>query len=911
MAKGLLGEIVGQADIRVNEGMWLLDDDDYALIAMLRDPVFCAELLFDNPLNHDYGGCYTVLDYQVPLFRPKACYQAFPCGRSLGKTESIKARAVSHVFKRSGEDLLVTAPELIHLEPLTQAIEERITATRLTRDFLRKDSQKTGFTHKPFLAVFTDGTQIVGRIPRLDGRGVKGMHEPDMIIDEAQDYPERGWIEAHETCMKDHVDSTGAYDFTYHFYGVHAGSRGGKFNELSMSGNYKVTSITALMKPGWNKREKAAAAAMYGGTSSPDYRRNILGEPGTALSAFFVMSRLMACFASDTLVATKDGARRIDAIRPGDEVRNAAGWGTVMAVPVSAHGRVAVVKLNTGEEIVCSPEHPFFAEYGWCHADQLAPGQRIYRQSEALRGLRGGAEDTPGSLLLQELRRDMAGQHGSPQVGTAAPPMPSVRGVLRAVRCGSVLFAGVRNAGSRLREAPAPEALRDLWRCLPTPEANDSVLLAQVLGGQGGGCQHSPSGPPDSPRGDDSHGRPAEAAVCRLDGPWRTFGRLVRAVLCRAKKQGARGEAPTTGHRVTDSDGGRGDRRDWAPGAGSGGEGRAPGSLAPAVRVDSVTIHEPGSDGWARHCGSGDSVQLYDLTVGGHPSFAVGDQGLLVHNCVDQDSDSKYNTVTFKAQELQAEEVDKMIPAGGDVGTLLDLPQGLGQQVYCGMDIGLVTDPTVIMLFAVIANELKLIRMIHLWRFREKQIRQITYQIARMYGKTLRAFGQDITGLGLPLYQAMEDDEECPEHLKEVSRGYVFNAKMPVAVDPNYVSKEGDRLVDQYGHLVEVVRDKWTGRETLVAKMTMIEASTRYLRKFVDDGFLRIPFLPPLVGDMQGETEQRVRAMAGMKKKPNAFHMLDAMRAMAMAYMSASVEEQVYAQQPTAVMDRAVTVPLY
>jgi hypothetical protein len=158
----------------------------------------------------------------------------------------------------------------------------------------------------------------------------------------------------------------------------------------------------------------------------------------------------------------------------------------------------------------------------------------------------------------------------------------------------------------------------------------------------------------------------------------------------------------------------------------------------------------------------------------------------------------------------------------------------------------------------------------------------VTYRIALQYGLTLRAFGQDITGLGLPLYQAMEDDEECPTHLKEVAHGYTFNAKVPVTVDKNYVSEQGKQLVDQYGHIVEVVRDKWTGKEQLVARMTMIEASTRYLRGFVDTGFLLLPFHDKLITDFQGETEQRVKAMAGVKKKPSAFHMLDAARGMAM-----------------------------
>ncbi len=575
MATGELGYIDDQKDMEVVEGTWKLDETDWLLYAMLCDPITCAELLFEDPLNHEHGGCYTVGDYQYGLFRAPAGYAAFPTARSVGKTESIKARAISHAFRRMGEDMLLTAPELIHLEALSQHVEHRISATRLTRDFLKSDGQRTGITHRPFQIDFTDGTRILGRIPHLSGLGVKGNHVPDLLMDESSDYPPKGYTEVHETVLKDHVDSTGQSDFTYHLYGVHTGAAGGRFEQLVQSGEFKVTAITALMRPGWNKAEKQAAAAMYGGTHSPDYRRNILGEPGTALSQFFVSGRLT--------------------------------------------------------------------------------------------------------------------------------------------------------------------------------------------------------------------------------------------------------------------------------------------------------------------------------------------------QCLDQDSDSFYNTVEFKEQHLTAEEVDKMTGPGGDAASLLDLPTNLGSHIYGGMDVGLINDPTVIMLFTVAKDKekkerLKLIRMIFLWRFRERQIREVSYRIDTTYGKTLRQFGQDITGMGLPLFQAMEDDERCPNHLREISRGYTFNAMVPVAVDEDYVSERGDKKFDQYGNMVKEERDKWTGQIRYVSQMTMIEASTRYLRNMVDTGFLLLPFHQGLVKDMQGETEQRVRAMGSphLRKKPSAFHMLDAMRAMAMAFKSAEVEATVLQPAGQPVLDIAM-----
>ena len=248
------------------QGVWRFDEDDYMLCALLCDPVYCAELLGSDAGNRDYAGSFVVRDYQYPLFRIHALYAGAACARSVGKTESIKAQSFTHPFKRIAENLLITAPELIHLLPLTDAVEDRIRDTRLTREFLDTRGGKTGFTHRPFGVDFLDGTKIVGRIPRLTGTGVKGQHQPDLIVEEAQDYPEKGWIEVHETVIKDHVNQDGEPDFKYHFYGVHSGARDSGFFKRFNEGVFQVIQITAMQRPGWSAQEKEAAKAAYGGS---------------------------------------------------------------------------------------------------------------------------------------------------------------------------------------------------------------------------------------------------------------------------------------------------------------------------------------------------------------------------------------------------------------------------------------------------------------------------------------------------------------------------------------------------------------------------------------------------------------------------------------------------------------------
>lgn len=568
-ARRPLGVIEGLPQTTIRKNGWVLDEDDFLLIAMLQDPIYAPELLWDDPTTLEYGGSWRCRDYQWPLFRSESNYQGHACGRATGKTESIKAKSFTHAFRRTSEDLLVTAPELIHLLPLTDAIEDRIRSCRLTREFLDTRNGKTGTTHRPFGVDFLDRTKIVGRIPRLSGSGVKGQHAPDIIVDEAQDYPEPGWTEIHEVVNKDKVDADGKPDFHYEFYGVHSGARDSGFHKRVQDGSFKIIQVTALQRPSWGKPEKDAAKAAYGGSSSPDYRRNILGEAGAAASSFFVISRLMAC--------------------------------------------------------------------------------------------------------------------------------------------------------------------------------------------------------------------------------------------------------------------------------------------------------------------------------------------------LDQDRSSEYNSSVYRHIELRSEEFEEI---GLPVSEVLDLPTGF-KSIWAGMDLGLTNSPTVISMFAEVVDKkqqrLKLIRRITLERFRVRRIREVTYAIAQTYGGALMGFGMDVTGLGFPIWQEMEDDEFRPPRLAEVSRGYFFNAKVPVAVDPSFVSDDGrGQQRDQYGSVVKLETDTLTGESRYVTYMPMLEASTRYLREWVDTGYLWLPFDTAITSDMMGETQQRVRRTGELRKKPNAFHILDSFRAMAMAKRAGEIEEKLMVDDSEPVLDIAL-----
>jgi hypothetical protein len=281
-------------DLPTEGRVFTFDDRDFLLFGMLLDPVYMPELMWKSPSNFEYGGQYRVRDYQYVINRLDDLYAIVSCARSVGKTESEKVHAEIHPLKNFG-NLLITAPELIHLLPLTDAIESNIHDNRLISELLDTRNGQTGFQHRPFQCNLVDGTKIVGRIPKKDGTGVKGQHQKDLIVEEGQDYPERGWTELNETVNYDSQNRQQESDFHFWVFGVHSGDKSSGFDERARSSLYRKIQVTALRRPDWGPERKSNAIAAYGGSSSPDYKRNILGEPGAGSTAYFVTSRVMAC----------------------------------------------------------------------------------------------------------------------------------------------------------------------------------------------------------------------------------------------------------------------------------------------------------------------------------------------------------------------------------------------------------------------------------------------------------------------------------------------------------------------------------------------------------------------------------------------------------------------------------------
>jgi hypothetical protein len=266
------------------------DEEEMYLLAILSesDGLDLAEWSWHDSESAD--GIYRAWDFQWPWYTCRDMQQVDQGGRALGKTVSITMRAFAFPFTYPGQKMLITAPELNHLRPLTDAIENRLLNTRLVRELL-PEGRTHGMNRQPhWQAKFKNGAMLTSRLPQKDGKGVKGQHVIQIELDEAQDYPLAGWIEIMPTL------NAGLPGAMFRCHGVPKGTRDKFYEKTEPNSGWTVHRPMAMNRPTWSAVERDNNIQEYGGSrQNIDYKRNIYGEHGDASNSVFVLSRLMAC----------------------------------------------------------------------------------------------------------------------------------------------------------------------------------------------------------------------------------------------------------------------------------------------------------------------------------------------------------------------------------------------------------------------------------------------------------------------------------------------------------------------------------------------------------------------------------------------------------------------------------------
>ena len=294
------------------------------------------------------------------------------------------------------------------------------------------------------------------------------------------------------------------------------------------------------------------------------------------------------CFVAGTPVHTPNGLAAIEELKAGDAVFTSDGVRNIKTVSKRKPNSLVEIKLETGEIVTCTPEHPFFTDWGWVPARALG-GRRIV-SSSALSDMRKPLQSGPEQMAV------------SPEDKNTH--WDDLLSILRSeeVACptsGSVI-AKVSDCGAEGEEY-------SVW---VSPYARAARALIE-----GGDIERDSSD--GSWRQRYGHDWGGDIAVGAASG-WLGL-ELPNSVGQEAARLSYELQARlrVAGEETWVGGGWRQPSHDEGSGEGQEENGKAFG-----IRVESVTHREPGCDEY-----------VYNLEVDGTPNYFVGEQRALVHNC--------------------------------------------------------------------------------------------------------------------------------------------------------------------------------------------------------------------------------------------------------------------------------------
>lgn len=865
-----------------------LTDEEAALWCILQDPsgLDQAEFFWYNQDEPD--GCWRAWSFQWSWYRSKDPLQIDQCARSVGKSLSIKMRAFAFPFLYPGQEMVITAPELVHLHPITGLVENQFQASRVGQEMLPKGRNR-GITHRPFQMDFLNGARIMGRIPQRDGKGVKGcaikdtpvltdhgyvmvqdLKPGDMVLTHKGRYMPVEWIETDiNDCYE--VRGAGSYPLTvscdHEFLGSEnqAGPKQKRdflplrFHDVEFLLEEQVywatptqfpeLSVPTLVDDRLDQRKDEfwwlVGRYLADGVLSP-------GRHGTLAKVYWICPdhKADALLAAGTALGEKLG-RTQRAHSSADEFRLCS---TSFARWLQEHfGRLANGKKIPSWALGMDERHRNFllegylAGDGWFNAKkkrwevgsaskELAMGIQLLAQTLGYTVNATSVKPKPNVMCANpqiSWRVQIGHGHSAELDGHLVGKVKSVKPVGKQTIYNPI----VAEDHSYVTGTVVSHNLHPIWLELDEaqdyPEPGWIELIETLKRGHAGAV-------------------------------WRAHG-VTRGLRDHFYKF-TQPESGWTVHRFT-------------------------------------AMHRPNWTDQERQ----EKIEQYGSKD--HPDYRRNVLGLhgdatnplfVLHRlmaCVDSDESSDYNQDEY----FQVRVNDEMIrDSGSDILQFMDFPTIHNGPPYiaywAGMDVGYTNHPSEILVFGEIRgkpkSKLKLLTRMHLERINHKD--QVAAMIWTIDNYRPKAFALDKTGLGLPLFQDLQNKaEENPRLTKIVDtiKGYNFSSKILVDFDDTI------EVDDMMGDPI-----KEAGIERNV-----LEYSTDKLREFVDHERLILPWDRGLLGEFQGQTYTVVRSAMdqyGRKRySQGQFHALDAARMAVLGYAQNSIEEFVKNHKEEPVFD--------
>ena len=885
-----------------------LDEEECYLAALMDDPsgIDLAEAFWTDDTPGRAHRRYRLWDFQYALYWNEATFQADKMARSLGKTAGIIMRACAFPLSFPGQEMLITAPELNHLSPVVDKVEEKIKAIRLLREML-PNIKGGGIRHQPqFQASFVNGSRIMGRLPQRTGIGVKGQHP--LVLEQEECFPagtlvltDRGQVPIQSVVVGDRVfthKGNWCRVLTVFDRGVrdavtirgqgHPGltcTPDHKFYALPIEGfrdGVKRWAPRYATSPAWVHAQDMLDAAWGSPVSTAGlYPPSQVAKPATGSNqAIDTMTEdfmwLLGLWLAEGSVQVANAGcpvARVSWSIHVDEVPAVLGrlrstGLNAKAMPTIASNRCMNVVVN----------HTELAQWLVEHCGKGAKNKQVPPWVGSL----------PENLRRSVLEGAVYGD------GFMDPDVRYAKGRWKVTTTSKALMVGLRLLALSLGysvscywngERKTPSFIRGRQ-----VKSGGWYQVVGNLGGQGlerDGArwtrtreiteaepaqmfdlevEHDHSFLADGIMVSNSQDYPGPGWIELIE----TMKHGIPGAQWRA--HGVSNGVRDTYHRITSGEDVDSDMPFYVH--------EYPAMYRPTwsdvERKQKISIYG----------GSRDNPD-YKRNIYGEAG-SVSDKVFVLARlmaCVRINESSwatEYNENVYACIKIEGESLE-----GRPIESLINLPASHLHKAYssywAGMDLGFTNDPSELLIFGVIRQKrggeevdvLRLLARIHLMRVSAVDQEKVIAKVFEFYGLRLRALSMDKTGNGLPVWQHMDKD---PTHAKIRDRikGYGFSEKKPVEFD--------DRPL--------------VGKETpedAVIEKNIIEFATDKLREFVDAGMAELPYDKELLTEFQGQVvvySRESNGSGGRRKRygGGSFHTLDAAKLMVLGKELEAIE---------------------
>lgn len=261
-----------------------ITQDDLIIYEILRNPVLCAEFIYNVDIDEKYDEQFELTQYQKETLADFNNHVSMCTARAVGKTVTLVSLIlwvlIYNVFP--SDYMLFAVPSKVHLQPVWDGLLRGFRSNSFLSNFIRRNE---GINSSDNSIKTLNGASLICRIAGQSGTGANlvGLHTPMILVDEGGYFP---WNAYNEMQPDLNSFTRGHREVVC---GVPTGIREKNvlYNVDQEAENFSKHRVSAYDNPRVTEEDIQDFIDQYGGVDNDDFIHYVLGQHGKPVFALF------------------------------------------------------------------------------------------------------------------------------------------------------------------------------------------------------------------------------------------------------------------------------------------------------------------------------------------------------------------------------------------------------------------------------------------------------------------------------------------------------------------------------------------------------------------------------------------------------------------------------------------------